>query len=93
MAPLTAGGLFAGKLLEGSEHSDHIKYTMAFKFALSILDWLIPIDYAPQQSDYINRRQPGTGQWFLDSAEFRAWVDTEKQMPFCPGISGARKTM
>lgn len=32
-----------------------------------VLDWLAPIDYAPQQSDFINRRQMGTGQWLLDS--------------------------
>jgi hypothetical protein len=28
----------------------------------AILDWLTPIDYAPQQSDFISRQQAGTGQ-------------------------------
>ncbi|KAH8728256.1 WD domain-containing protein, partial [Phaeosphaeriaceae sp. PMI808] len=41
-----------------------------------ILDWLTPVNYGPQHSDYINRRQPGTGQWLLDSAQFKAWVET-----------------
>jgi hypothetical protein len=36
----------------------------------TILEWLTPIDYAQQQSDYLRRRQSGTGQWFLDSAEY-----------------------
>lgn len=36
----------------------------------TVLEWLTPIDYAPQQSDYFKRQQPGTGQWLLDSAEF-----------------------
>ena len=27
----------------------------------AILDWLTAIDYAPQQSDFIGRRQAGTG--------------------------------
>ena len=60
---------------------------------LEILNWLTPIDYSPQQSDYIMRRQPGTGQWLLDSAEFQAWLNSDKQTLFCPGIPGAGKTI
>ncbi|RYP53496.1 hypothetical protein DL768_001533 [Monosporascus sp. mg162] len=59
----------------------------------AILNWLTSIDYAPQQSDFINRRQAGTGQWLLDSEEFRTWVEAEKQTLFCPGIPGAGKTI
>jgi hypothetical protein len=58
-----------------------------------ILDWLTPIDYAAQQSDFIGRRQEGTGQWLLESAEFHVWVETNKQTLFCPGIPGAGKTI
>lgn len=60
---------------------------------LAILDWLTPIDYALQQNDYINRRQAGTGQWLLDSKDFRIWVETNNQILFCPGIPGAGKTI
>ncbi|KAH7231610.1 nucleoside phosphorylase domain-containing protein [Fusarium redolens] len=60
---------------------------------LEILNWFTPINYGPQQSDYINRRQPGTGQWFLDSAQLKAWVETQGQTLFCPGIPGAGKTI
>jgi hypothetical protein len=28
----------------------------------TIINWLTPIDYALQQSDFISRRQEGTGQ-------------------------------
>jgi len=59
----------------------------------AILDWLTPIDYASQQSDYLGRRQPGTGQWLLDSEEYQAWLKTSKQTLFCPGIPGAGKTI
>jgi hypothetical protein len=59
----------------------------------TILNWLTRIDYAPQQNDYIRRRQPGTGQWLLDSAEFQTWLYTSKQTLFCPGIPGAGKTI
>lgn len=58
-----------------------------------VLNWLTPVDYAPQQNDYINRRQPGTGQWLLDSPEFKAWVETDTRTLFCPGIPGAGKTI
>ncbi|KAH8780369.1 hypothetical protein BGZ57DRAFT_760450, partial [Hyaloscypha finlandica] len=60
---------------------------------IKILDWLTPIDYDPQQNDYLKRRQPGTGQWLLDSAEYQAWLKTKKQTLFCPGIPGAGKTI
>ncbi|KUJ13176.1 uncharacterized protein LY89DRAFT_153773 [Mollisia scopiformis] len=59
----------------------------------TILQWLTPVDYAAQQSDFIGRRQEGTGQWLLDSAQFRAWLETDKQTLFCPGIPGAGKTI
>ena len=60
---------------------------------LEILNWLTPIDYAPQQNDFIGRREAGTGQWLLDSAEFQAWLQMDKQTLFCPGIPGAGKTI
>jgi hypothetical protein len=60
---------------------------------IKILDWLTKTDYGPQQNDYIKRRQPGTGQWLLDSAEFQTWLKTERQTLFCPGIPGAGKTI
>lgn len=59
----------------------------------AILDWITPIDYAPQQNDFIARRQVGTGQWLLDSAEYQSWVETRGQTLFCPGIPGAGKTI
>lgn len=59
----------------------------------TILDWLTPIDYTPQQNDFITRRQEGTGQWLLESAEYQAWLRTNGQRLFCPGIPGAGKTI
>lgn len=59
----------------------------------NILKWLAPIDYATQQSDYISRRQPGTGQWLLDSPEYQEWSKTPGKTLFCPGIPGAGKTI
>jgi hypothetical protein len=58
-----------------------------------VLNWLTPIDYGPQQTDYIKRRQPGTGKWMLDSAEYQTWLRTKGQTLYTPGIPGAGKTI
>ena len=58
-----------------------------------ILDWLTPIDYGPQQSDFIKRRQEGTGIWLLRTNEFNTWLDQRNKTLFCSGIPGAGKTI
>lgn len=61
---------------------------------LEILQWLTKVTYhGQQQSDSISRRQPGTGQWLLDTAEFKTWAGGDKQTLFCPGIPGSGKTI
>jgi hypothetical protein len=59
----------------------------------AVLDWVTTVDYSSQQSDFIGRRQAGTGQWLLDSREYQQWTETAKQTLFCPGIPGAGKTI
>ncbi|KAF3290930.1 hypothetical protein TWF970_000188 [Orbilia oligospora] len=59
---------------------------------LEILNWITPIDYGPQHSDYLRRRQPGTGEWLLTSDEYNTWLES-KYVLFCPGIPGAGKTI
>lgn len=58
-----------------------------------ITDWLSSSDFPAQQSDFIGRRQEGTGQWFIISPEFTDWLQGTKHDLFCPGIPGAGKTM
>ncbi|TGO37978.1 hypothetical protein BHYA_0084g00080 [Botrytis hyacinthi] len=60
---------------------------------LAILNWLTPINHASQQHDYITQRQVDTGEWLLDSPVFIEWVNSDKQILFCPGIPGAGKTI
>ncbi|PQE31443.1 hypothetical protein CJF32_00008075 [Rutstroemia sp. NJR-2017a WRK4] len=58
-----------------------------------IAEWLMPTNYAIQQTDLKSKVQPGTGQWLLDSQEFGEWMSEGKSTLFCPGIPGAGKTM
>lgn len=58
-----------------------------------ILNWLTPTDYGTQQSDFLKRRQKGTGEWFLASEAYLNWLDESSQTLFCPGIPGAGKTI
>ncbi|KAF5630756.1 purine and uridine phosphorylase [Fusarium tjaetaba] len=58
-----------------------------------LLEWLTLADYSLFQCDNIGRRQPGTGQWLLNSPEFCNWRDSPNQTLFCPGIPGAGKTI
>jgi hypothetical protein len=60
---------------------------------LEILNWVTPVDYGPQHSDFRSRRQLGTGQWLLKSEQYQAWLKTSAQTLFCPGIPGAGKTI
>jgi hypothetical protein len=57
------------------------------------MTWLSPTDFLALQHDIITRRQEGTGQWFLDSPEFKKWLQGSDRTLFCPGIPGAGKTM
>jgi Cdc6-like AAA superfamily ATPase len=59
----------------------------------TIIDWLTPLNYAPQQNDLIALQQEGTGQWLLKSAEFNSWLEQANQTLYCPGIPGAGKTI
>ena len=59
----------------------------------AIIDWLTPVNYAPQQNDFIAQRQEGTGEWLLESNEFQQWLTQSNQTLFCPGMPGAGKTI
>jgi Cdc6-like AAA superfamily ATPase len=41
----------------------------------------------------MNQRQDGTGQWLMESDEFKTWLNGARKTLFCPGIPGAGKTM
>jgi hypothetical protein len=79
---------------EKAEKAIHfMKIRQDDQYRQKILDWLTPVNYGSQQSDFINLRQPGTGQWLIESTEFQRWLDIKNQTLFCPGIPGAGKTI
>lgn len=61
--------------------------------AAKILDWLSPIDYGTEQSDFLDKRQQGTGQWLLNSDQFQHWYTNRGQILLFQGIPGAGKTI
>ncbi|KAK2788602.1 hypothetical protein FQN53_003454 [Emmonsiellopsis sp. PD_33] len=59
-----------------------------------ILSWLKDTDPGAQLSDFLGRRQAGTGIWFLNDDTFTAWLTGGQQRTlFCPGVPGAGKTI
>jgi hypothetical protein len=58
-----------------------------------LLKWLTTLNYGPQQSDFISKRQPGTGEWLLNSTNFQDWLTGTSKTLYCPGIPGAGKTI
>ncbi|KAM0433480.1 hypothetical protein ACHAPT_004360 [Fusarium lateritium] len=75
------------------ENVDVIKSRSDRRMELEMLNWLTTIDYGPQQSDIFRRRQPGTGQWVVDSDQYQTWIATKGKTLFCPGMPGAGKTI
>ena len=59
---------------------------------MKVLEWLSGTDYAGQQTDLWRKRHPNTGQWFLNAAEVRRWVEERTMVLFCPGSPGSGKT-
>ena len=68
------------------QHKDRQKHHM-------LMEWISSTNFPAQQSDLIDAREAGTGQWFLQSPKFAEWVDGSNETLFCPGIPGAGKTM
>ncbi|KAI9926266.1 hypothetical protein MW887_004730 [Aspergillus wentii] len=90
---LFLAGLTSHVVFAIQEGVDQINNTLDNQVRQEIINWLAPISYAAQQSDILNRRQAGTGQWLLNTKVFKQWLDNEKQTLFCPGIPGAGKTV
>ncbi|KAF6222250.1 hypothetical protein HO133_001336 [Letharia lupina] len=59
----------------------------------ALFDWLTTLNFPAQQDVFFGRRQEGTGQWLLHSAEFKTWMSTPGKTLLCRGMPGAGKTI
>ncbi|KAE8155002.1 hypothetical protein BDV25DRAFT_170327 [Aspergillus avenaceus] len=57
------------------------------------VQWLTSTTYDTLHRDYLEKRVPGTGTWFLELSEFRTWLEEPSSILFCRGIPGAGKTI
>ncbi|KAI9667659.1 MAG: hypothetical protein M1821_000476 [Bathelium mastoideum] len=76
--------------LQASTAAARYAQTLAFQASM---EWLSTTDFPAQQREIISRRQDGTAQWFLDSVEFKEWLQGPSKILWCHGIPGAGKTM
>lgn len=63
------------------------------KEGIKVLKWLSSLDCHSKQREVFSRRQPGTGEWLLESPEFQNWFDGEENFLFCSGSPGVGKTV
>jgi hypothetical protein len=52
----------------------------------TILDWLSPLEFELTQAKLFHEWQDGSGKWFLQSEQFKAWRDGTLDVLWCPGI-------
>lgn len=58
-----------------------------------IAEWLSPFNFPQQKTDYLDRRQEGTGLWLIKLDQFKQWTKGSRETLICPGIPGSGKTM
>lgn len=51
-----------------------------------IVDWLSSLNFKVTQRDIFEQRTEGTGQWLLDSQEFKGWIVGNSKTLWCHGI-------
>lgn len=50
-----------------------------------IARWISPLNFSEQQDAAFGKRAKSTGTWFLESSEFKDWIDGEHKVLWCPG--------
>ncbi|KAH7069885.1 ankyrin repeat-containing domain protein [Paraphoma chrysanthemicola] len=57
-----------------------------------IVDFIAPFDFSIRYSTLAMQTLEGTGQWFLQSTEFKRWAHMNGSILWCPGMPGAGKS-
>lgn len=58
-----------------------------------IKSWLCRLESWQKQENVYADHHEGTGQWFLESAEFKQWLQSTPQVLWCHGDPGSGKTV
>ncbi|KAL7817986.1 ankyrin repeat-containing domain protein [Trichoderma aethiopicum] len=90
---VTIQGIFSGISDKLDRISEHMENSQQSDQHTAILEWLTPVSYDSQQHSTFHRGQEGTCQWFLQSKEFRQFLQRESKIMFCEGFPGAGKTV
>ena len=51
----------------------------------AIASWLSSLNFQASQYEFIQKRRKRTGEWFLESQEFKDWRDGTSETLWCPG--------
>ncbi|KAH0499244.1 hypothetical protein TgHK011_006449 [Trichoderma gracile] len=58
-----------------------------------MLDWLSTTTYGDEHAIHSATRTKGTGEWILQTNEFRSWLDGNAHTLLCQGMPGSGKTI
>ncbi|XHG04001.1 hypothetical protein AWENTII_007284 [Aspergillus wentii] len=70
-----------------------IRKTVDDAYKARVMDWICPMDYSSQQSDFFAQHEEGTGNWLLTSESFQKWLHGSNQILLGEVIPGTGKTI
>jgi hypothetical protein len=59
-----------------------------FQELRKIANWFTPVNFRSIQTEMFSKHTPGTGLWFINSAEYQSWLSTDSSL-LC--AQGSRK--
>ncbi|KAH6972219.1 hypothetical protein BKA56DRAFT_434237, partial [Ilyonectria sp. MPI-CAGE-AT-0026] len=84
-----------GAILENAEHILIVEQRLkeVGNDRSDILRWLTPVNWISQHYIHSQKREPDSGQWFLNSPMFKQWLQAASGTLLCHGFPGAGKTI
>ncbi|KAG8753175.1 hypothetical protein FRC14_006356 [Serendipita sp. 396] len=73
--------------------SDQLEDMKASEYRKEVLRWFKGADPTTNHNAARKKHEPGTGEWLLDSEEFRVWMQEARKIMWLNGIPGAGKTV
>ncbi|KAG8849703.1 hypothetical protein FRB91_009667 [Serendipita sp. 411] len=73
--------------------SNRLEDMKALEYRKEVLQWLKGADPTTNHNTARKKHEPGTGEWLLDSKEFKSWMEEDGKIMWLNGIPGAGKTV